>query len=302
MPAVACGFRSAARGVPSWAVSPDTTPEHPVLACYRGPDSSGAVQLGSLLAATLRQPLALASAYRYEPVALSAQATPSPANEIRSDAAQAGVERAASLVPDGIEVHEHVVPSEGISEALTGLAREVDACALVVGRDWDGHVTRALLQHAPCPVAVSPLSVPVPEPQPLRVIGVAYDASPAARLALAAAMHLARLARAQVEVIAVGADIERTSLEADRLAAPWSEIMTTKVCVLDGKPAAALVDVSDVLDLLVCGSRGRGRALSALLGSVSTHLVEEAHCPVLVIPSGVRVRAAKPLGLTTAAD
>ena len=276
--------------------------EHPVIACYRGPDSSGAVQLGALLAGTLGRPLVLASAYRYEPVALSAQAVPPPANEIRLDAAQARVERAASLVPAGIEIQEEVVPAEGIPEALAGLAREVDACALVVGRDWDGHVTRSVLQHPPCPVAVSPLSVPVPEPQPLRVIGVAYDASPAARLALTAAMRLARAAGARVEVIAAGADVERSSLEADRAAAPWSEAVTTKVRVLDGRPSAALVGVSDALDLLVCGSRGRGRALAALLGSVSGHLVQEAHCPVLVIPPRVRVRDARPLGLTTAAD
>lgn len=50
--------------------------ENPVLTCYRGPDSSGAVQLGALLAGGLRQPLVLASAYRYEPVALSARAIP----------------------------------------------------------------------------------------------------------------------------------------------------------------------------------------------------------------------------------
>ena len=38
-------------------------------------------------------------------------------------------------------------------------------------------------------------------------------------------------------------------------------------------------------DLIVVGSRGRGPAASAILGSVSAHLVDHAPCPVLVVRS-----------------
>jgi len=54
-----------------------------------------------------------------------------------------------------------------------------------VGRDTEGRGTRSLIPRAPCPVAVAPVSVPLPPPGPPRRIGVAYDASPTARMALA---------------------------------------------------------------------------------------------------------------------
>lgn len=51
-----------------------------------------------------------------------------------------------------------------------------------------------------------------------------------------------------------------------------------------GRPADVLIDVARErgADLLVVGSRGRGAGRSALLGSVSAHLVDHAPCPVLV--------------------
>ena len=40
-------------------------------------------------------------------------------------------------------------------------------------------------------------------------------------------------------------------------------------------------------DVVVIGSRGRGAIKRALLGSVSTHVVHNAPCPVMVIRAGV---------------
>ena len=274
------------------------TTDHPIVGCYRGPDSAGAVQLGALLAAAVRQPLVVASAYRYEPMAFSARVA-STRNDVRFDAAQARVELAERLVPDGIEVRERVLPAVGVPEALADLAREVDACALVVGRDLDGDVTRLVLEHAPCPVAVSPLEVPVRGEDPLCTIGVAYDASPGARFALAAAVRLAILTDARVKLISIGAGIAETRVDLDPAAT--SEAVAVDVVRLDGDPGTRLVEASDALDLLLCGSHGRGRVLSAVLGSVSGHLVRAAHCPVLVVPPRIRRRAKAPLGLTTAA-
>lgn len=275
--------------------------DHPVVACYRGPDSSGAVQLGALLAAAVHQPLVVASAYRYEPAALTPRATPARGNDVRFDAAQARIERAERLVPDGIEVRERVVPAEGVREALADLAREVDASVLVVGRDLDGDVTRSMLEHAPCPVAVSPFSVPLPAEEPPSTIGVAYDASPGAHFALSAAMHLAILTGARIQIISIGPGTAEPHDDADAAAASLSEAVEVDVCRLEGDPGARLVQASDGLDLLLCGSHGRGRVLSAVLGSVSGQLVQAAHCPVLVVPPRIRHRATAPLGLTTAA-
>ena len=55
-----------------------------------------------------------------------------------------------------------------------------------------------------------------------------------------------------------------------------------------GDPAEVLVDLSQHIDLLVCGSRGYGPVRGVLLGSVSRRIVREAHCPVMALPRGVR--------------
>lgn len=48
-------------------------------------------------------------------------------------------------------------------------------------------------------------------------------------------------------------------------------------------PRRALDDASRYAELLVVGSRGRGTTKAAVLGSVSRHVVEHAHCPVVVV-------------------
>ncbi|MHC1557893.1 universal stress protein [Actinomycetospora sp. C-140] len=55
---------------------------------------------------------------------------------------------------------------------------------------------------------------------------------------------------------------------------------------LSQRPDAAgiLLHAARDADVLVVGSRGRGRARAALLGSVSARCLRDAACPVLVIP------------------
>jgi nucleotide-binding universal stress UspA family protein len=50
-----------------------------------------------------------------------------------------------------------------------------------------------------------------------------------------------------------------------------------------GHAAEVLVAVSRGADLLVVGSRGRGAFADMLLGSVSLHCAQHAHCPVVII-------------------
>lgn len=273
--------------------------DHPVVVCAHGADSSGAVQLGALLAQAVHQRLVLTSAYRYDPIALGASPLPPPANTSRFARAVSRIEHAERLVPRGVTVEERPVPAEHVPEALVDLAREVDACALVLGRDLDGHVTRSVIGAAPCPVAVSPYSVPLPEPQPLQTIGVAYDGSPSARRAVTAAAAIAAAVGALVQLVDVGGESE----DAEARAGDAMSALPVAVDVLrlDGRPGEQLVARSEELDLLVCGSRGRGRLAAAVLGSVSSHLVRAAHCPVLVVPPGTRAVRSGPLGLTTAA-
>lgn len=55
-----------------------------------------------------------------------------------------------------------------------------------------------------------------------------------------------------------------------------------------GNPGHTLVNLASELaaDVVVVGSRGHGFLKRALLGSVSSHVVHNAPCPVLVIRSG----------------
>lgn len=57
--------------------------------------------------------------------------------------------------------------------------------------------------------------------------------------------------------------------------------------VLDGNPAQVLLDTAAGADLLVVGSRGHGGFTDALIGSVSQRCVHHAHCPVVVVHSGI---------------
>jgi nucleotide-binding universal stress UspA family protein len=58
--------------------------------------------------------------------------------------------------------------------------------------------------------------------------------------------------------------------------------------VVQGDPGVVLCEQADALgaDVVVVGSRGRGALKRALLGSVSTYVVHNAPCPVLVVREG----------------
>ena len=51
---------------------------------------------------------------------------------------------------------------------------------------------------------------------------------------------------------------------------------------MEDHPAGALMGAAEGADVLVVGSRGRGRFTGMLLGSVSRHVAAHAACPVVV--------------------
>jgi nucleotide-binding universal stress UspA family protein len=59
-----------------------------------------------------------------------------------------------------------------------------------------------------------------------------------------------------------------------------------RLLFIDGAPVPVLLSVADseVIDLIVVGSRGLGGFPELLLGSTSHQLAEHATCPVLIVP------------------
>lgn len=198
-------------------------------------------------------------------------------------------------------------PAAGLHQ----LALDREAGAIVVGashhgatgRVFPGSATEQTLHGSPCAVLVAPPGY-AGAARPLRRIGVAYDAAPEARSALQAAR---RLVRGRDDVVLVVVDVADTTqpfaipygypnyvvdLQAiadDQLQEAHKalgDVAHVELDRRDGDPVHELLQASRELDLLVLGSRGHGPLKRLLLGSVSTHVVRGAACPLLLLPHG----------------
>lgn len=271
-----------------------------VLVAYDGHCPS-TLRAGVTLARALHLDITLAVAYRYEPVALSARALPSSGNARRFEEAEALAEKAAGAI-DGVTVRTCVLPAQDVCEALRDVATEIDATAIVTGPDLHGHVTRRLSANAHCPVLTAPEDSRLVS-DAYREIGVAYDGSIGSRFALTAATDLAIRCGARVTIISVAGDprqAEEMTVQAEQAAAGLDRV-DTAIDIRHGTVGRQLRAASAELDLMICGSRGRGKLLAGILGSVSADLLELPNCPVLVVPPSVRRRGGTALGLGTAA-
>ena len=143
-------------------------------------------------------------------------------------------------------------------------------------------------------------------PRGLVVVGV--DISEGAKAALRFAVEEARLRQAKLRVIhawqfnsylglagaqgflPAGGDLSElrraaeSALDAvlDEIASDPEEVVVERR-VVEGAPAAVLVDESRNADLLVLGSRGLGGFTGLLLGSVSQQSAHHAACPVVIV-------------------
>ncbi|WP_053226114.1 universal stress protein [Solirubrobacter soli] len=146
-------------------------------------------------------------------------------------------------------------------------------------------------------------------PPRYRHVLAAYDGSLDADLALAHAVAIAQVSRARLALVTVVPPPPLLSWQAPggtkgihdaqqkefdlrlRAAAdgvPDDLSVTTRL--LDGDPAREILRAAREgdHDVIVMGSRGRGRVSAAVLGSVSNHVMHESDVPVIVIhrPSG----------------
>jgi nucleotide-binding universal stress UspA family protein len=210
---------------------------------------------------------------------------------------------ARAQVPAGVHVALRAPAASSAPRALTELAETEHADLIVIGssrRIADGriHLERTagrLLQGAPCAVAVAPADLRAQDP--FRHIGIAYDGSPEARVALAAGYALAQasgaavtIAYAHAVVTSDGDDLAiRERRRAQRLLDEAAEAapagVNPRTLLLHGPASGVIARACEyVVDLLVCGSRGYGPIERALLGSVAEDLMEGAPHPVLVLP------------------
>jgi len=175
------------------------------------------------------------------------------------------------------------------------------------GRVLPGTTASRLLGATRCPVAIAPRSFAATArddglADALRVIEVGYDASPEAKAALAMATRLALAAAATLRVVAVAnpnaAQAAGGPAGAYAVSVPFDLQQSLHDAVAElpedlralpiydhGTPANILFERStEGVDLLVVGSRGRGRVGTALLGSTSKLVVQAAACPTIVVP------------------
>jgi nucleotide-binding universal stress UspA family protein len=232
-----------------------------------------------------------------------------------------------------------VVTASGSGEDggdLAELARSEAADLVVLGSTHRGPLGRVvpgamagrLLGEATCAVAVAPpgfgasaegydgwrpLSGDGDDPG-LRVIGVGFDGSHAAREALEAAVELAlhngaalrvyTVARNYTRPPAAGAGGQMPGLPSeaqalrdllhDAVAGLPTEARALPV-FLRGNPATELIGATEAgVDLLVLGSRPGGPLRRTLHSSISNAVTSEAICPVLICPAGVRARHPTP--------
>jgi nucleotide-binding universal stress UspA family protein len=138
------------------------------------------------------------------------------------------------------------------------------------------------------------------------LVVVGYDGSEHSDLALRRAIQEAGLRDAELHVVHVedvtpavlhlpdGVTVSTLDLAATRREEVWAQGVRLldfdgpiSRVDLDGYPADELVDYCAEVsaDLLVMGTRGRGRLATTFLGSTSLRALERAHCDVLIAKS-----------------
>jgi nucleotide-binding universal stress UspA family protein len=285
--------------------------------------SEDAVAFGRALALASGAPVILAMAHRAEPLRPGADA-----HEVvlREDAGRT-LARLAGALDDihNIEL-QPLVKNMSAAHALQELAEQEDAGIIVVGSSHTGRLGRVLpgstaerlLHGAPCPVAVVPLGYRTHATSAHPVVGCAYRSTEDGAAALGAAEELALALSGSLRVMQVIEPLERlydigemplnlaeinASIYANteriliERVGRLSATLESEGTVYSGRPADVLVGMSEMVDILVVGSRGYGPLKAVLLGGVSGRVIRSAACPVVVVPR----RAASAVGSVFAA-
>ncbi|HET8758628.1 MAG TPA: universal stress protein [Solirubrobacteraceae bacterium] len=194
--------------------------------------------------------------------------------------------------------------------AVLGTSAAHDRAAMIVLGPTHHHLLRTLrgtarhlIGGATCPVAVAPAGYAGAAPTELRRVGVGLEPTPEAACALDVAHELAARAGGSLVVLGVALPLAPFAIDDGRDQTPYLDAERKTVqdglerelarlagdvpCRAEariGSPAGELIELSREVDLLVCGSRGRGALRAATVGSVTERLLRYAECPVVIVP------------------
>jgi nucleotide-binding universal stress UspA family protein len=203
-----------------------------------------------------------------------------------------------------VEARPVFVEARSTAAGLHELAARHAADLLIVGAsrrdelEWGfaGETTRAVLDGAPCAIAVAPAGYAA-RPWPLERIGVAYNGSPQSERALNLARRLARERGAELsafEAVPEPAYTHSIVYPQPEIDAGLEQARSRIAALGDVEPhaasgddaAEALARYGTTVDLLVVGSH-RHRPLDRLLsGGTAQRLAGIAPCSLLVLPHG----------------
>jgi nucleotide-binding universal stress UspA family protein len=272
------------------------------------PGGHDALAMGATLAALDPDAeLIVTQVYLYNPPVETA--APAGFRKTLRERADVGLATAREHLPAGTEatlrVHCGVSPADGLHR----LAVELGATTIVVGvshqhglgRITAGSATEQALHGAPCAVAVAPNGSASRAPGTIGTVVAAHNGSPEAERALLVAAGIARAAHATLELVGVvdeaavwygaymgpevGGEL-RTAVRAslEDAARGVQGVGTVTVRDLGGGTEGALRRAAEHADLLVLGSRNHGPLARTILGSVSSPLVRDPPCPLIVVP------------------
>jgi nucleotide-binding universal stress UspA family protein len=243
------------------------------------PRGDDALAFATVLARMAGSGLLLAHVYRGEESLADAHALLDPRRDAISDIA--------------VEVTAYADPSPARGLARAAAARGTDIIVVGsshragIGLMLPGSTGERLLRDTTCAVAVVPKYWRLPHTGALVHIGCGYDGSRHSEPALATATALTRIGGGELELVhafwsaSLGGPLGIAVLA--ELEARADAEVSAHTTSLVGDPAQALISSSHALEVLVLGSRGKGRVSAAVTGSVSTHVIREAACPVLVV-------------------